>query len=279
MEFGYFYNTMGTEVHVVEMMDQVLPVEDKEVATFVERSFTKSGVNIHTQTQVKSLNVKKKSVSVTLLKGDKEEVIDVESVLVAVGMQANTSGLGLEDAGVELDQRGFIIVDAVQRTNVPGIYAIGDVAGRQLLAHKASAEAETAIAHIDGHHEPIDYSQIPGCTYCHPQVASVGLNEKTAKEAGVSYKIGKFNFIASGKATAIGQTDGFVKLLFDNDHDQLIGAHIVGYDATELLAELGLAMKLECTAKEILATVHAHPTLSEAVMEATADALGICVHQ
>ncbi|MHC5067397.1 MAG: dihydrolipoyl dehydrogenase [Planctomycetota bacterium] len=279
MEFGYFYSALGTEVHVVEVMDQVLPVEDREIAGFVEKSFVKQGIKVHTQTKVSELKVGKTGVTVTLDKDGEESQITVERVLVAVGMQPNTEDLGLHDAGISTDARGFIAVDANQQTNVPGVYAIGDVAGKQLLAHKASFEGEAAIGHICGHPQPVDYSQIPGCTYCQPQVASVGLTEAKAKEAGHKIKVGRFQFAASGKAKAIGRDQGFVKLIFDAEHDQLIGAHLVGGDATELLAELGLALKLECTASEILHTVHAHPTLSEAVMEAAGDALGICVHQ
>jgi dihydrolipoamide dehydrogenase len=200
-------------------------------------------------------------------------------VLVAVGMVANTEGLNLDAAQVALDERGFIKVDDNQRTSNPRVYAIGDVAGKQLLAHKASFEGEAAVGHIIGHPAPVDYRQIPGCTYCQPQVASIGLTEKKALAAGKKLKIGRFQFVASGKAKAVGHPEGFVKLIFDAEYDQLIGAHLVGYDATEMLAELSLAMKLECTAQELMETVHAHPTLSEAVMEAAADALGVCVHQ
>jgi dihydrolipoamide dehydrogenase len=279
MEFGYFYATLGTEVHVVEVMDQVLPVEDAEVAKIVDRQFQKAGVKIHVSTKVTKLEVKDGAVTVHLDKGGKAESITVEKVLVSVGIVANTEGIGLETVGVKLDERGFIAVDEHCQTSVPGIYAIGDCAGRQLLAHKASFEGEAAVGHLVGHPAPVNYAQVPGCTYCQPQVASVGLTERKAKELGRPLKIGKFQFMASGKAKAIGHPEGFVKLIFDAEYDQLIGAHLVGYDATELLAELGLAMKLECTAREIMETMHAHPTLSEAVMEAAADALGQCVHQ
>ena len=279
MEFGYFYNVMGTDVHVVEFMDQVIPTEDAECAKLVERSFSKSGVTVHTGTKVASLAVDADGVTAVLDKGGNTEELRVSHVLVAVGMSANTAGLGLAELGVQLDERGFIAVDHNQQTTLPGVYAIGDVAGKQLLAHKASFEGEAAAAHIAGHSEPVDYDLVPGCFYFQPQVASVGLTEQKALEKGHKLKIGRFNFQASGKATAIGHTEGFVKLIFDATHDQLIGAHIVGYDATELLAELGLAMKLEATAKEILGSIHAHPTLSEAIMEAAGDALGICVHQ
>jgi dihydrolipoamide dehydrogenase len=279
MEFGYFLSTMGTKVTVVEVMDQVLPVEDAEIAKVVEREFTKRGVAIKLATKVVKLEVKPDSVVVHLEKGGAAETIEVEQVLVAVGFLANTENLGLDKAGVKLDDRGFIQVDDDQQTTAPGVYAIGDVAGKQLLAHKASFEGEAAVAHIAGHHQNVNYAQIPGCTYCQPQVASVGLTEKKAKELGKAIKIGKFQFVASGKAKAIGHPEGLVKLIFDAEFMQLIGAHIVGYDATEMLAELSVALRLETTAEELMLTIHAHPTLSEAVMEAAADALGVCVHQ
>jgi dihydrolipoamide dehydrogenase len=279
MEFGYFFSALGTKVTVVEVMDQVLPVEDHEIAKVVEREFTKKGVTIKTGTKVEKLELKANSIAVHVEKNGAKEIIEVEKVLVAVGFLANTESLGLDKAGVKLDERGFIAVDHNQQTNIPGVYAIGDVAGKQLLAHKASFEGEAAVGHIAGHAQPVDYAQIPGCTYCQPQVASVGVTEKKAQASGKKLKIGRFQFMASGKAKAIGHPEGMVKLIFDAEYDQLIGAHIVGYDATELLGELSLALKLESTAKEIMETIHAHPTLSEAVMEAAADALGVCVHQ
>ncbi len=279
MEFGYFLSTLGTQITVVEVLDQVLPVEDAEIAKVVEREFTKRGVAIKLATKVVKLELKPTSVVVHLEKGGVAETIEVEQVLVAVGFLANTEGLNLDAAGIKLDERGFVQVDADQQTTAQGVYAIGDVAGKQLLAHKASFEGEAAVAHISGHSQQVDYSQIPGCTYCQPQVASVGLSEKKAKELGKAIKIGRFQFIASGKAKAIGHPEGLVKLIFDAEYMQLLGAHIVGYDATEMLAELSVALRLETTAEELMLTVHAHPTLSEAVMEAAADALGVCVHQ
>ncbi len=279
MEFGYFFSTLGTQVTVVEVMDQVLPVEDAEIAKVVERQFLKNGVAIKTGTKVVKLEQKAASVVVHLEKAGVAETVEVEKVLVAVGFLASTEGLNLDKAGVKLDERGFIQVDGNQLTTAPGVYAIGDVAGKQLLAHKASFEGEAAVAAISGHSQPVDYTQIPGCTYCQPQVASVGLSEKKAKELGKAIKIGRFQFMASGKAKAIGHPEGLVKLIFDAEHLQLLGAHIVGYDATEMLAELSVALRLEVTAEELMLTVHAHPTLSEAVMEAAADALGVCVHQ
>ncbi|MDA3960202.1 MAG: dihydrolipoyl dehydrogenase [Planctomycetota bacterium] len=279
MEFAYVYNSFGTEVHVVEVMDQVLPVEDHEIAKFVERAYKKQGVHIHTKTKVKELKVGKKSVKVVLESGDKEQVVEVERVLVAVGMQPNTEGLGLSDVGVKLDARGFVDVDANQQTSVPGVYAIGDCAGKQLLAHKASVEGEAAVYHICGQPHPVDHDQIPGNTYCQPQVSSIGLSERKAKELGKKVKIGRFNFQASGMAQAIGHPEGFIKLVFDAQYDQLVGAHMVGYGVTELIGELGLALKLEATAAEIQHTVHAHPSLAEAVMETAGDALGQAIHQ
>jgi len=279
MEFGYFWNALGTTVTVVEALDRVLPNEDHEVSALVEKSFTKAGVTVKTATKVEKLEVSKKGVTVHLEKGGERESITVDRVLVAVGFLANTDGLALDKVGVALDERGFIQVDANQLTSVPGIYAIGDVAGKQLLAHKASFEGEAAVGHICGHPQPVDYAQIPGCTYCQPQVASLGLTEKKAKDQGRTLKIGRFQFLASGKAKAIGHPEGFVKLIFDAEFDQLIGAHLVGFDATELLGELSVALKLESTATELMTTIHAHPTLSEAIMEAAADALGVCVHQ
>ena len=279
MEFGYFLSTLGSKVTVVEVLDQVLPVEDAEIAKVVEREFTKRGVTIKTGTKVVKLEQKPSSVVVHLEQNGAVETVEVDQVLVAVGFLANTEGLGLDQAGITLDERGFIQVDADQQTTAPGVYAIGDVAGKQLLAHKASFEGEAAVAHIFGHSQQVDYTQIPGCTYCQPQVASVGLSEKKAKELGRAIKIGKFQFVASGKAKAIGHPEGLVKLIFDAEYMQLIGAHIVGYDATEMLAELSVALRLETTAEELMTTIHAHPTLSEAVMEAAADALGVCVHQ
>jgi len=279
MEFASFYAAIGTTVTVVEMMDQVLPIEDVEVSKFVEKAFVKKGVAIKTGTKVAALTKQADSVTVVLDKGGVTESLTVDRVLVAVGMVPNVEGLGLEAVGVKLGERGFVATDENAQTNIPGIYAIGDLAGRQLLAHKASVEGEAAVAHMVGHPNPVDYTQVPGCTYCQPQVASLGLTEAKATANGRQVKIGRFQFMASGKAQAINHPEGFVKLIFDAQHNQLIGAHLVGYDATEMLAELSLAMKIECTAEELVSTIHAHPTLSEAVMEAAADALGQCVHQ
>lgn len=279
VEFAYFFRTLGTEVTLVEMLPQLLPVEDEEISKGLLAAFKKQGIAVHLGCSVETKKGKD-GVEVKILAADKTETpLTVDQVLVAVGMVPNSHDLGLEAAGVKTDARGFIQVDSNQETSLKGVYAIGDVSGKQLLAHKASAEAEAAVAAILGHKgEGVDYSQIPGCTYCQPQVASVGLTEKACKEKGIEVKIGRFPFAASGKARAIGHTDGLVKLIFGAKHGELLGAHILGSEATELLAELGLAMKLESTWEEIAHTVHAHPTLSEAVMEAAMDSQGISPH-
>lgn len=280
-ELSYFFNSLGTEVHLVEMLPQILPIEDTETAEVVEKSFQKQGIKTYTSASIEKTEVIKDGEISVQIKDKKGDLIDltVDRVLVAVGMLPNSENLGLEAAGAKLDARGFIVVDQFQQTTMPGIYAIGDVAGRQLLAHKASAEAEVAVAHILGEAKHgVDYSLIPGCTYCEPQIASVGLTERAVKEKGIEYKIGKFPFSASGKARASGHTEGMIKLIFGKKHGELLGAHIVGGQATEMLAELGLAMKMEATWEEIAHTVHAHPTLSEGVMEAAMDSQGISPH-
>jgi dihydrolipoamide dehydrogenase len=281
VEFAFFLNSLGTEVHLVEMLPQLLPVEDEEIAKSLQSSFKKQGIQCYTSTQVQSVKVVSDGkIAASLLGPDKKEIaLEVNRVLVAVGMVPNTQGLGLESAGVKTDERGFISVNANQETSAPGIYAIGDCSGKQLLAHKASAEAEAAIEHILGHKaHSVDYGQIPGCTYCQPQVASVGLTEKACKDKKLAYKVGRFPFAASGKARAIGHTEGMVKLIIGEKYGELLGAHIIGAEATEMLAELGLAMKLEATWEEIARTIHAHPTLSEAVMEAAWDTHGMSPH-
>ncbi len=277
VEFAYFYNALGTEVHLVEMLPQLLPVEDEEISQGLLAAFKKQGIHCYPGATVEVQRTKALEAQVKIADAQKQtSSLAVDQVLVAVGMVPNSQDLGLEAAGVKTDGRGFIQVNAHLETSVPGVYAIGDVAGRQLLAHKASAEAETAVAHWLG--KPghgLDYGQIPGCTYCQPQVASIGLTEKACRERKLEVKIGRFPFAASGKARAIGHTEGLVKLIFGSQYGELLGAHILGSEATELLAELGLAMKLEATYEEIMETVHAHPTLSEAVMEAAADSHGL----
>lgn len=281
VEFAYFFNCLGTEVHLVEMLPQILPVEDEEISKALLASFKKQGIHCYVGTQVQETKLGKSgTIEAKLLDPQKKEILlSVDRVLVAVGMTPNSKDLGLEQVGVKIDERGFIKVDEFQETSVKGIFAIGDVAGKQLLAHKASAEGEVAVARILGTAKHgIEYGQIPGATYCQPQVASIGLTEKACKEKNIAVKIGRFPFSASGKARAIGHTEGLVKLIFGAKYGELLGAHILGSEATEMLAELGLAMKLESTYEEIMHTIHAHPTLSEAVMEAAADSQGIAVH-
>jgi len=284
-EFAYYFNSLGTEVHLVEALPNILPTSDGEISKALRSAFTKQGIECYTETVAEKLEVKKSGaknngqIKATLKdKKDKEITLEVDRVLVAVGMVPNSEDLGLDKAGVQLDDRGFIKVDANNKTTVDGIYAIGDVTGRQMLAHKASAEAEAAVAHIEGHAQSVNYENIPGCTYCQPQVAQVGLTEEQCKDKGIKTVIGRFPFSASGKARAIGHTEGMVKLIFSEPHKELVGAHIIGSEATELLAELGMAISLESTAEELALSVHAHPTLSEAVMEASLDALGGAVH-
>ena len=275
VEFAYYFSTFGVEVHLVEMLDHLLPPEDAEIGALLEKAFVKKGIHCHTATRVENFKVSGSKVSATLKGAKGDTPVECETALIAIGMAAAVEGLGLEQCGVALD-KGVIKVDQAMRTTVPNIYAIGDVTGRQMLAHKASAEAEAAIAAIAGHAPlPVDYGQIPACTYAQPQVASVGLHEEACKARGLKYRVGKFPFMASGKAQAIGHGDGMVKLIFGEPHGELLGAHMIGPEVTELLAELGLAMRLEATYEEILATVHAHPTLSEAIFEATGAAYGV----
>ncbi|HKI97326.1 MAG TPA: dihydrolipoyl dehydrogenase [bacterium] len=274
VEFAYYFSSFGVDVHLVEMLPQLLPNEDEEIAAQLLRSFKKRGVHCYPGTAVEAFKVGKTKVEATL-KGPKEAApVTCDLALIAVGMEGNLEGLGLEAAGVA-SERGFVKVDAAMRTNVPHVYAIGDVAGHQLLAHKASAEAEVAVAAIAGHAAPpLDYGQVPACTYCQPQVASIGLTEAQCKAQGLRYRVGRFPFAASGKANALRHLDGMVKLIFGEPYGQLLGAHMIGPEVTELLAELGLAMRLESTYEELLATIHAHPTLSEAVFEAVGVAYG-----
>ena len=279
VEFAYFYNEYGTEVHLIEMMPNILPVEDVDVSKEVEKSFKKFGIKIYTETKVTQIKKLKTKVKVHTEKGEKSQIIDADIVLNAVGVTGNIEKFGLEDVGVKTD-RGAITINEFNQTSVPNIYAIGDVTGPPWLAHVASAQGHVASEHAAGHDtHPVDYSNIPGCTYCQPQVASLGLTEAAAKEAGHNIKVGRFDFRASGKALATGDSTGFVKIIFDAKYGELLGCHIVGSEATELIAELGVAKALETTWQEIAMTVHAHPTLSEAVMEAALDAYGQSVHQ
>ena len=279
VEFAYFYSVLGSKVTIIEMLENILPIEDKEVSETLEKSFKKRGINILTKTKVIRVEVKNSYVNVFVEKDGKQIELKADKVLSAIGVTGNIEGFGLEELGIETD-RGHIKVDKSNyQTNIPNIYAIGDVIGAPWLAHVASAEAIHCVETIKGLHvEPIDYNSIPGCTYCNPQVASVGLTESKAKELGYDIKIGKFPFMASGKAFATGDRDGFVKLIFDAKYGELLGAHIIGHDATELISEVTIAKNLEATYESIVKTVHAHPTLSESIMEASANAYGESIH-
>jgi dihydrolipoamide dehydrogenase len=279
VEFAYFYSTIGVKVTLIEMMDQILPIEDPEVAQTVQNSFKKQGIKVLTFTKVKKVDKSKNGVSVTVSTDDKTETIQGDVTLVAIGVAGNVENLGLENLGVKVD-RGVIRVDkTTYETNVKGIYAIGDVIGPPWLAHVASQEGIHAVENMAGHQpQPIDYDFIPGCTYCQPQVASMGLTEKEAEKRGYDIKVGKFPFRPNGKSLAMGHTDGFVKLVFDAKYGELLGAHIVGSEATEMVAELGLAKTLETTADEIINTIHAHPTVSETIKEAAEAAFGKAIH-
>ena len=278
VEFAYFYHNMGTEVTIVELLDRIVPVEDKDVSKELARNFKKMKMKVMTDTQVQEVDTSGPGVKVTVQTKKGTEVLEADQVLSAVGVVGNIEGIGLEKLGVETD-RGAIKVDGYGRTNVPGIYAIGDVAGPPWLAHKASHEGIICvekIAGLDVH--PMEKSNIPGCTYCQPQVASVGMTEDAAKEAGYDIKVGKFPFAASGKASAIGHNEGFVKVIYDAKYGEFLGCHIIGYGATELIAEAVTARELETTAHEIMEAIHPHPTLSEAIMEATKDAYGVAIN-
>ena len=278
IEFAYFYNQLGTEVTMIEMLDQILPIEDKEVSELLAKSFKKNKVNIHTSARVEGVKTGKSGVEVTFSKDGKKDTVKADKALIAIGIQGNVENLGLEENNVNIE-RGFIKVNEWYQTNVPGIYAIGDITGPPLLAHVASHEGLICVEKIAGlTPHALDYGSIPGCTYCQPQVASIGMTEAAAKDAGYSLKIGRFPYAASGKARAIGERDGFVKLIFDAKYGELLGAHIIGAEATELIAELGIAKALETTPAELAKTIHAHPTLSEMIMEAAGAALGEAIH-
>lgn len=278
VEFAYFYATMGTKVTVVEFMPNIVPVEDEDVSKQLERSFKKLGIDVMTEASVESVDTKGTDCKVKIKTKTGEQIIDAEIVLSAVGIVSNIEGIGLEEVGIATD-KGKILTDKYYQTNVPGYYAIGDCSPGQALAHVASAEGITCVEKIAGMHvETMDYNNIPGCTYCQPEIASVGYTEKKAKEAGYEIKVGKFPFTASGKAKAAGAPDGFVKVIFDAKYGELLGAHMIGANVTEMIAELVTARKLETTGHEILKAVHPHPTMSEAVMEATAAAYGEVIH-
>ncbi len=279
VEFAYYFNEFGTKVHIVEMMDRILPNEDREVSEEVEKNFERSGIKISKGMKVSKIQSMKNSAKVFLKNAGSEKTIKAEKVLLAVGVTGNIDDLGLEDLGIEFET-GAIKIDNFNRTNIDNIYAIGDVSGPPWLAHVASAQGHIAAEHSAGFNvSPIDYSNIPGCTYCQPQVGSLGMTEEKAISSGFKIKVGKFSFQASGKAMAVGDTVGFVKLIFDEKYGELLGAHIVGSEATEMIAELGMAKALEATWDDLSMTIHAHPTLSEAIMEAAMDAQGQSIHQ
>ncbi|MDC6352022.1 dihydrolipoyl dehydrogenase [Zeaxanthinibacter sp. PT1] len=278
IEFAYFYNAMGTEVTVVEFLPNIVPLEDEEVSKQLERTFKKSGVKIMTSAEVTKVDTSGDGVKATVKTAKGEEVLEADIVLSAVGIKSNIENIGLESVGIATD-RDKILVNDYYQTNIPGYYAIGDVTPGQALAHVASAEGILCVEKIAGMHvEPLDYGNIPGCTYCMPEVASVGLTEKQAKEKGYEIKVGKFPFSASGKAQASGNSDGFVKVIFDAKYGEWLGCHMIGAGVTDMIAEAVVARKLETTGHEILKAVHPHPTMSEAVMEAVADAYDEVIH-
>lgn len=278
VEFAHFYNAMGTEVTIVEFMPNIVPVEDEDISKQMERSMKKSGVNIMTNASVERIDTSGKGVKAFVKTAKGEEVLEADILLSAVGIKTNIENIGLEETGIATD-RDKILVNAFYQTNVPGYYAIGDVTPGQALAHVASAEGILCVEKIAGQHvEALDYGNIPGCTYATPEIASVGLTEKQAKEKGYELKIGKFPFSASGKAKAAGTPDGFVKVIFDAKYGEWLGCHMIGAGVTDMIAEAVVARKLETTGHEILKAVHPHPTMSEAVMEAVADAYGEVIH-
>jgi len=278
VEFAYFYNSMGSDVTIVEFMPNIVPVEDIDVSKQLQRSFKKSGIKVMTNSSVEKIDTKGNGCKVSIKTKTGEEVIDCDIVLSAVGIVANIEDIGLEEVGIKTD-KGKIIVDEYYTTNVNGYYAIGDVLPNQALAHVASAEGIVCVEKIAGHNpDPIDYGNIPGCTYASPEIASVGMTEVAAKEAGYDIRVGKFPFTASGKASAAGHKDGFVKVVFDAKYGEWLGCHMIGSNVTEMIAEAVVARKLETTGNEILKSVHPHPTMSEAVMEAVADAYDEVIH-
>lgn len=278
IEFAYFYATLGTKVTVVEFMPAIVPVEDEEVSKQLEKSLKKIGVTVLTSTSVESVNTSGARCKAILKTASGTSEIESDVVLSAVGIEANIQGLGLEAVGIKTEN-GKIVTNPYYATNIPGYYAIGDCVGGQALAHVASAEGIICVEKIKGLHvEPLNYNNIPGCTYCQPEIASVGYTEKKAKEAGYEIKIGKFPFSASGKAKASGASDGFIKLIFDAKYGELLGAHMIGANVTEMIAEIVALRKLETTGHDLIKTVHPHPTMSEAIMEAAAAAYGEVIH-
>jgi dihydrolipoamide dehydrogenase len=273
-EFAYFYNSMGTKVTVVEFLPRMVPVEDEDISNELEKSFKKQGMTIMTNSEVTKVDTNGNGVKATVKTKEGEVTLEADILLSAVGITANIENIGLEELGIKTE-KGKIIVYANQLTNVPGVYALGDCTPNQALAHKATKEGINAAEHLSGKTpEHIDYNNVPGCTFCTPEIASVGYTEKAARDAGYELKVGKFPFIASGKATAGGNTEGFIKIIYDAKYGELLGCHMIGSHVTDLIAEVVVARQLETTAHEILNAIHPHPTMSEAVKEATAVAYG-----
>jgi len=278
VEFAYFYNSMGTEVTVVEYLDRILPVEDKDISNQLAKSFKKSGINLMTSSEVISSETKGKGVRLQVKSSGQISELEADIVISAVGIKSNIENIGLEETGIAVDN-DKILVDEFYKTNIPGYFAIGDIISGQALAHVASAEGILCVEKIAGHDvEALDYKNIPGCTYCSPEVASVGYTEEEAKDKGYSIKVGKFPFSASGKAQASGKPEGFIKVIFDEKYGEWLGCHMIGDGVTDMIAEAVLGRKLEATGKEILKTVHPHPTMSEALMESVADAYDEVIH-
>ena len=277
-EFAYFYNSMGTKVTIVEFMPNIVPVEDEDISKQLSRSFKKIGMEVMTESTVENVDTSGAGCKVKVKTKKGEEIIECDVVLSAVGISPNIENIGLEETGIITD-KGRVMVNDYYQTNIPGVYAIGDIVRGPALAHVASAEGICCVEKIAGLHvHPINYGNIPGCTYCSPEIASVGMTEKAAKEAGYEIKVGKFPFSASGKAKAAGASDGFVKVIFDAKYGEWLGAHFIGMNVTEMIAEVVVARNLETTGHEIIKSIHPHPTMSEAVMEAVADAYGEVIH-
>lgn len=278
VEFAYFYNSMGTEVTVVEYLPRIVPVEDAAVSKQLEKSFKKSGIKVMTSAEVTSVDTSGSGIKATVKTKKGEEILEADILLSAVGIKTNIENIGLEDVGIVTD-RDKVLVNDFYQTNIPGYYAIGDITPGPALAHVASAEGILCVEKIAGQNvEPIDYGNIPGCTYCSPEIASVGMTEAQAKDAGYELKVGNFPFSASGKASAAGTKDGFVKVIFDAKYGEWLGCHMIGAGVTDMIAEAVLGRKLETTGHEVLKTIHPHPTMSEAVMEAVADAYDEVIH-
>ena len=278
VEFAYFYNSIGTEVTIVEFLPRIVPNEDEDISKELEKTYKKAGMNIMVNASVESIDTAGEGCKVHVKTANGMQVIECDVVLSAVGMSTNLEGIGLEEAGVKFE-KGRVLVDDFSETNIKGIFAIGDITHGPALAHVASAEGIICVEKIAGHHPaPLNYANIPGCTYCQPEIASVGMTEKQAKEAGYEIKVGKFPFSASGKASAAGVKGGFVKVIFDAKYGEWLGAHMIGANVTEMIAEVVVARNLETTGHEIIKSIHPHPTMSEAIMEATAAAYGEVIH-